>query len=635
MEAGMRSPRATGKSPAKRGVSAGMASRLAMFGDQRPPDSITRKKASPRASSPRRSVSPRLQARVNSFDDVRADAPIVRGVNDRPGGAKRKPPTWGPKPPLQGASTHPGAQALLADPAPKPTGMALSLPKLQITTPLPAAPAFSSSEAAGPGNVDLQRAWLEQQLEMFTDRGGNLDDESEVSTHRSQRQSKPGSPVRHAQPAPMDAAASSVQAGYRGMVSRRESTRRREEQEQQQEEAARAAQAAEAEAARDAAECARREAEAHAAAQAAAAAEATEAAAAAERARSERMAPAAAAEAATERARAVALASPDGASSVVAPSPSLLPPAGGGMLFEKGTLSSQTNGSRGRKAPPRPASSTSTNTSSSSASSSGSIGGASKVASPRAAAAAAAMAALERAATRQPSVPRVPLEQLVPLPLPLRTQPPELHAGLTFDAQTGYGSPLHSARPQLDVTFTIQLPTLEQIWQRLVHRGSSEGVDHTAREHEYDLVQLLKSARRTALRRKKDAIDIVAWRRASGRAGSASTASNAAGTEGYAQPPLKATGSPPDFYPDGDVSITREWRRFVRLRARGFEANRKGETRDALKLLTEAALLYPSCAMLLSVANMHLKLGHPTLSVSDTWHPPWAIPPALGLPPSR
>ena len=162
--------------PQKRHVSPIMAQRMAMFGDQKLADNIGIKKASQRASSPRRAVSPRLRERVNSFDhtDVAADAPIVRGVNDH---QLRKGATLGqqPKVPSLGAS-HPGAQVLLAD-GPK---LALSLPKLHITPPKAAAPMASSSGAQQ--QLDHQRAWLQQQLAEMSDRGGNLDDDSDMSS---------------------------------------------------------------------------------------------------------------------------------------------------------------------------------------------------------------------------------------------------------------------------------------------------------------------------------------------------------------------------------------------------------------------------------------------------------------------
>lgn len=55
-------------------------------------------------------------------------------------------------------------------------------------------------------------------------------------------------------------------------------------------------------------------------------------------------------------------------------------------------------------------------------------------------------------------------------------------------------------------------------------------------------------------------------------------------------------------------------RRCERLRASGLEANQRGDYRGALRMLLQAAMIKPSCAMLLSVANMHLKLEHPTLA---------------------
>ena len=57
-----------------------------------------------------------------------------------------------------------------------------------------------------------------------------------------------------------------------------------------------------------------------------------------------------------------------------------------------------------------------------------------------------------------------------------------------------------------------------------------------------------------------------------------------------------------------------EMGKFHQLREEGFLANERGDTRTALRILTQAALICPSCSMLLSVANMHLKLGHGQLA---------------------
>ena len=59
----------------------------------------------------------------------------------------------------------------------------------------------------------------------------------------------------------------------------------------------------------------------------------------------------------------------------------------------------------------------------------------------------------------------------------------------------------------------------------------------------------------------------------------------------------------------------REKRRVERLRASGLEANRRGQVATAYRLLLQAALLEPSASMLLSVANMQLKLGRAALAM--------------------
>ena len=63
---------------------------------------------------------------------------------------------------------------------------------------------------------------------------------------------------------------------------------------------------------------------------------------------------------------------------------------------------------------------------------------------------------------------------------------------------------------------------------------------------------------------------------------------------------------------DDEVALLKEMRRFNHSRSQGFAANDRGDTRAALAAFLEAARIRPTCAMLLSVANMHLKLGHAT-----------------------
>ena len=70
---------------------------------------------------------------------------------------------------------------------------------------------------------------------------------------------------------------------------------------------------------------------------------------------------------------------------------------------------------------------------------------------------------------------------------------------------------------------------------------------------------------------------------------------------------------------DDETALLEEMRRFDRLRTIGFTANDRGDTRTALAAFSEAARIHPSCAMLLSVANMHLKLDQAT-SAAPIYH---------------
>ena len=91
-----------------------------------------------------------------------------------------------------------------------------------------------------------------------------------------------------------------------------------------------------------------------------------------------------------------------------------------------------------------------------------------------------------------------PIEQLVPLPLPLagagyndpQAAPTMKDVGLHLDASTGYGA--QSPRPQLELTVTLKLPTLKQLWQGWLfgknENTSPKGVDDTSRRHERGLL---------------------------------------------------------------------------------------------------------------------------------------------------
>ena len=110
----------------------------------------------------------------------------------------------------------------------------------------------------------------------------------------------------------------------------------------------------------------------------------------------------------------------------------------------------------------------------------------------------------DRGTVEYPPRPPNAVHALVPLPLPVREVPP-LQPTIKVDTQTGYStSAPDSARPQLDVTITLELPSLSAIWRHLVDRGTSLGVDNTPRFHESDISNLLHAHKTaTAARRRR------------------------------------------------------------------------------------------------------------------------------------
>ena len=159
----------------RRAVSPGLAARMSMFGDANTPN--RGKMASPRGrrDSPRRAVSPRLKERVDSFSrGLRApnpatmDAPIVRGVNDRPTGSTalrnskvgvgmHHTPASGVKVPSLVGDASRGSSSSVHH--------GTFLPPLSLSTAC--TPALTGTErlpSAGETNVELQRSWLEQQV---------------------------------------------------------------------------------------------------------------------------------------------------------------------------------------------------------------------------------------------------------------------------------------------------------------------------------------------------------------------------------------------------------------------------------------------------------------------------------------
>ena len=227
----------------------------------------------------------------------------------------------------------------------------------------------------------------------------------------------------------------------------------------------------------------------------------------------------------------------------------------------------------------------------------------------------------DRGTVEYPPRPPNAVHALVPLPLPVREVPP-LQPTIKVDTQTGYStSAPDSARPQLDVTITLELPSLSAIWRHLVDRGTSLGVDNTPRFHESDISSLLhahKTATAAGILDKSP----TKRRKSEGQEGheeeeadehSQNTSQQESASQKLKR--LRPYGTQlPEVKRADVVMLAREMRRFERLRSTGLDANKSGEHRTALRALHQAALIKPSCAMLLSVANMHMKLNHPTLA---------------------
>ena len=226
----------------------------------------------------------------------------------------------------------------------------------------------------------------------------------------------------------------------------------------------------------------------------------------------------------------------------------------------------------------------------------------------------------DRGTVEYPPRPPNAVHALVPLPLPVREVPP-LQPTIKVDTQTSYStSAPDSARPQLDVTITLELPSLSAIWRHLVDRGTSLGVDNTPRSHESDISSLLH-AHKTATAFGIIDKSPIKRRKSGGQEGhdeeAEEHAQNSSQQESASQKlkRLRPYGTQlPEVKRADVVMLAREMRRFERLRSTGLDANKSGDHRMALRALHQAALIKPSCAMLLSVANMHMKLNHPTLA---------------------
>lgn len=160
-----------------------------------------------------------------------------------------------------------------------------------------------------------------------------------------------------------------------------------------------------------------------------------------------------------------------------------------------------------------------------------------------------------RSTTEAPSTPKGVLNML-----------PKLSLDAELSAPSESAETAVSVRPQLQITFTLELPSLQTVWRRIVN--SPEQADEEEREDKLpqevaSIPQLLKVA--------------AAW---------------------DAQCVVSDSGA---------CESARENKRNKLLHA-GLQANREGRTADACQLLHAAALIRPTPSALLSVANMRLKL---------------------------
>ena len=302
---------------------------------------------------------------------------------------------------------------------------------------------------------------------------------------------------------------------------------------------------------------------------------------------------------------------------------------GGGALFDKGSTSSSPTIKSATERSIWGAQSTASCVSSVASSSSASTAYSSAVSTvsagspPSATALARAAARAAAASSYVPPVPPVPISQLVPLPLPRRGPGVALgssgytprdtprSASSSFSAWGG-ASDGTAASPssrlsigrELDVAGlggeqqpSGILPNLGLLWRSILDARDSTraGVDDTARSHETETATLLRLARRYS----KKVAAVV--------------------RDGGGEAALFELDYPVGF-PADPAEAAREWRRFARLKSEGLTANNAGDARQALRRLYDAALIYPSCANVLSVANMHLKVGHPTLAAPLYYH---------------
>lgn len=438
--------------------------------------------------------------------------------------------------------------------------------------------------------MDPQREWLANMIAEMSDRGGGLDSDSE-----SNRNSKPSSPLPGGVCSPrtgdVDEAATTLQAGVRAMNGRREAEQRRSDSAMSYDVASDAAPPSVVDNVGEIADVLKPAASYRGATSVTLAELATVSlASGAQLLELEVHVGGATAMAAGSRGKA---GSPNG--SGIAPSPALLPPHHAPVapsLLPPPSPEAQDRASRANTA----------------RLSAGSL-------QVSATAAEARVVPL----TDYPPMPPNAARDLMPLPLPLRALP-SLQGGLKVDTQTGYSPAPLSARPQLDVTITLELPSLKTLWSRIIDRNTAKGVDQTSRKHETEIVDLLRAAKAAAADAPVADGGDDAWEVGTDRTdreGAPATArAPAADVATVAQlAQLRPYGTQLSADQRQDVALlAREMRRFERLRTAGFEANKRGDHASALRTLHQAALIKPSCAMLLSVANMHMKCGHPTLA---------------------
>jgi len=167
---------------------------------------------------------------------------------------------------------------------------------------------------------------------------------------------------------------------------------------------------------------------------------------------------------------------------------------------------------------------------------------------------------------------------------------PSVFPKLTMEAELDSGQ--KSDRPQLVLNFTLELPTFESLWRRVTGGGKEEGSAPPPQQQQQKRAEQQRQAERDATQKQRDVQDVAGI----GDVRALLAAANAWEAKRRWEEDWE------------DEVHAREKRKHEKLFTAGLEANRAGKTAEACRLLHQAALVRSTPSMILSVANMHLKL---------------------------